>query len=170
LQCAARKVIEENKLLREVLGECGLSPAEIDRRVNILREQKRAEEGCGKEEAGCMDNGCGSAGEKELQLGCVEGSEMWKGGEDDHDRFFREFELPLLPTSSIGSVLGDSPVPVSVGIDAGAVMSGMSMDQTQIQPTPNIDTPNFLLDVNEFLEDVSPSTSAHNFLTKEEEN
>jgi hypothetical protein len=61
LQQAARKVIEDNELLRELLLECGVGREEVERRIKALKEKRKVVGGDGGVVM-VVDNGCGGAG------------------------------------------------------------------------------------------------------------
>lgn len=67
LQQAARRVIEENELLREVLLECGIARDEVEKRIKILKERKKVVDHGGAAAVVVVDNGCGTA----TQVGCA---------------------------------------------------------------------------------------------------
>ncbi|CUS08891.1 unnamed protein product [Tuber aestivum] len=149
LQQAARKVIEENVLLRAVLSEAGISQDEVERRLQVLKDKKGDElaaSGAGSEVA-CEDNGCGGAG------GMLVGLE----------EFFNEFELLPLPqgTSSAASLTGESLDLGSLGDPTGMEGSGAASSASQNLQTPDCnagileDFPNLdELDTSEFLENL----------------
>jgi len=153
LQQAARKVIEENALLREILAEAGIVHEEVERRLQVLKDKRkdalaasgaRSDIVCGGN--GCEDNGCGG------------GSRALDGLEE----FFNEFELLPLPqaTSSATSLAGDS-LDLSLGDSVSMGDGGASFSATQNLQTPGYgagildDFPNLdELDTSEFLENV----------------
>jgi len=148
LQQAARKVIEENALLREILAEAGIVHEEVERRLQVLKDKRKdalAASGAGSDIV-CGDNGCGG------------GSRALDGLEE----FFNEFELLPLPqaTSSATSLAGDS-LDLSLGDSASMGDGGAGFSAPQNLQTPGYDPAIFEdfpnldeLDTSEFLENV----------------
>lgn len=153
LQQAARKVIEENALLREILAEAGIVHEEVERRLQVLKDKRKdalAASGAGSDivcgSNRCEDNGCGG------------GSRALDGLEE----FFNEFELLPLPqaASSATSLAGDS-LDLSLGDSVSMGDGGAGFSATQNLQTPGYDAriledfPNLdELDTSEFLENV----------------
>ncbi|KAG0634016.1 hypothetical protein HOY80DRAFT_988538 [Tuber brumale] len=149
LQQAARKVIEENALLREILAEAGIAQEEVERRLQVLKDKKKdalAASGAGSDIV-CGDNGCGG------------GSSALDGLEE----FFNEFELLPLPqaTSSTTSLTRDSLDLGDLGNSTSMEDCGTTSSAPQNLQRPDYDTriledfPNLdELDTSEFLEDV----------------
>lgn len=109
LQKAAKRVIEENTLLRRILAEMGLESVQIDKRLQELRDATVID--TNSDNTSGVDNGCGS---------CTISGRNPDGTSDDMVAFL-ESSKTLQPPSKT--------VPLGKGIEADPIdLSGLDVD------------------------------------------